>query len=142
MFIAIIQRISISIKIWEIKNQEHDNFKYITIDFYISSNDIVNEFNIIHIKWEVYLVNHLRIKMLIEIDIINSKNMVFNFNDEKFIIDNCNINTLFVCILFKLRVHRNVNIFVVIVLFAFTITSILFKFKNDFKLFRDRNFLF
>ena len=134
MLIAIIQRISISMKIRKIENQKHNNFEYITIDFYILSNDIVNELNIVHIKREVHLVNHLRIKMFIEIDIIDSKNMIFDFNNEKFIIDNCKISTSFVCISFKSQMNRNVNIFVIIMLFAFTITSILFKFKDNFKL--------
>ena len=80
--------------------------------------------------------------MFIEIDIVDSENMIFNFNDEKFIINNCKISILFVCILFKSRMNRNINIFVVIMLLAFAITPISFKFKNNFKLFRNRDFSF
>ena len=52
------------------------------------------------------------------------------------------MTVLITCTLFKSRVNRNINTFAVIVLSAFVVISISFKFKNVFKLLRNKDFSF
>ena len=121
-------------KIRKIEDQEHDNFEYITLNFYILENSNIDKLNIIYIKQNMHIVNYLRIKMLVDIDIINFKNIIFDLKNERFFIDNCKIIALIICTSFKLRINCNINTFAFNVLSALSMISIAFKFKNILRL--------
>ena len=98
----------------------------------------------IHIKRDVHLINDLQTKMFINVDIIKSKKMIFNFQINKFIINNCDMIALLICRLFRNYrcVNYIINIQHAIIISTYIIIKMFFKFKNFSKLLIRRNFFF
>ena len=78
IFHVIIRKIVNSIIVKDIENKQHFNFDYAILDFYIESK-IKKKFVIGHLKRNVHIMNDLKTKMLIDINIICSKIIIVNF---------------------------------------------------------------
>lgn len=77
-----------SIKVRGIEKTVHDNFEYVVMNFYIIDT-IKSTRSLTHFKAEVYLINDLKINVLLRVDVLISKKMVLNFERGKMIIFTC-----------------------------------------------------
>ena len=98
----------------------------------------------IHIKRDVHLIDDLQAKMFININIIESKEMTFDLQIDKLIINNYDVIASLICRLFRnyYRINYITNIQHAIIISTHTIVEMFFKFKNFSKLFTKRNFFF
>ena len=65
--------IFISMKVYEIKVSEHDNFKCFKLNFYID-NKFVHDIKVtVYFKREMHIVNDFRVKLFINNDIFKSE---------------------------------------------------------------------
>ena len=97
-----------------------------------------------HIKRDVHLIDDLRAKMFINVDIIGSKEMTSDLQIDKLIINNCDVIASLICRSFHnyRRVNRTTSIQHAIIISTHTIAEMLFKLKNSSKLPTERNFFF
>ena len=97
-----------------------------------------------HIKCNVHLIDDLRTKMFINVDIIESKKMTFDIQVGKLIIDNCDVIASLICQLFRnyCRINRTTNIQHAIIISTHIIVEIFFKLKDFSKLFTKKDFFF
>ena len=110
-----IRKIVTFIRVRDIDAREHDSFEYVKFNFYM--NDILvkrNTFNsndsdaieaiassvesisqsmkaIAHFKREMHVINDLRVKLLIEMNILSLETMIANMRKSQLIIDSCDI---------------------------------------------------
>ena len=84
----LIKKSQASITIREINTKKHFTNDYLFLDIYIE-NEIDEQKRIAHIKRETYIIDNLKIKMLVEINIIASKRIIVNIDAHKLIINNC-----------------------------------------------------
>ena len=82
----------------------HNVSEYVKLQMYLSDKN-----DIIKIKKEFYIVDDLVIKVLINIDIIKSKNMIFDTEKNVIIIDLCkNIQIFFIFINHRSRTRATI----------------------------------
>ena len=86
-------------------------------------------------------MNNLRVKILIDIDIIYSKKMIINLQTRKLIIDNYNIMIFITCTFVDLKINRIVKFYHVVIISTYIIITISFKIQ-DFELFNEKNYSF
>ena len=144
LFNSIIQQIKELIIVRDLKNREHVNSKYFIVSFYIQKIKFNDKIAMIHIKRDIHLINDLWAKMFINVDIIELKEMTFNLQIDKLIINNCNVITSLICRSFYnyCRINCTTNIQHAVIISTHTIVEMFFKFKNFSKLFTKRNFFF
>ena len=144
LFNSIIQQIKKSIIVRDLKNRKHVNSKYFIVNLYIQKIKFDDETAVIYIKRDVYLINDLRAKMFINVNIIKSKKMTFDLQIDKFIINNCDVIASLICQ--SSHNYRCVNctasIQHAIIISTHIIVEMFFKLKNSSKLFTERNFSF
>ena len=97
LFNLIIQQIKKSIIVRDLKNWKHVNLKYFTVNFYIQKIKFDDEIAMTHIKRNVHLIDDLRTKMLINVNIIESKKMTFDLQIDKLIINNYDVIASLIC---------------------------------------------
>lgn len=73
----LIKRIIIFFKIRNIDDREHNTLKYCELNFYIAKTLSNKTSIIVYFKREIHVINSLRTKMLIDIDILKFKVIVF-----------------------------------------------------------------
>ena len=129
------------VKIQDIEDKKHLSFKYITFNLYIEEHDVVNQSAIAHIQQKTHIVNNLRVKILIDSDVISSKNMIINMLTKKLFIESCEIIFLLICTSFKTHVNRTVKAQYVVIISAYSVIAISFKI-NDTKLSHKRDYSF
>ena len=113
----------------EIDDREYFNFDYVNLTIHL--NDKFKKKSLIsHIKKNVHVINNLKIKILIDIDIIYSKNITISLQTHKFIINNYDILILIIYILVEFKINRIIKFHHIIIIFAYSIITILFKTKN------------
>ena len=139
-FNVIVRQIIDFIKIRDIDNREYFNFDYINLNFYLK-NKFKKKISIIYIKKNMYIINNLKIKILIDIDIIYSKKITTNLQTRKLIIDNCDISTSIIYILVDFKVNRIARFHHVVIIFAYSILIVSFKTQN-FALSNEKNYFF
>ena len=93
-----IKKIVTSIKIRDIEAREHDSSKYVELNFYLNDT-LANEdqidaidvehSTIAHFKREVHVMNDLRAKLLIDIDILDLEVMIVDLDKRQLIIESC-----------------------------------------------------
>ena len=81
-------------------------------------------------------MNNLRVKILIDIDIIYSKKITINLQTRKLIINNCNIMTFITCTFIDFKINYIVKFYHVVIISTYTIITISFKIQN-FELFNE-----
>ena len=144
LFNSIIQQIKKSIIVRDLRNRKHANSKYFIVNLYIQKIKFNDEIAMTHIRRDVHLINDLRTKMFINIDIIESKKMTSDLQIDKLIINNCDVIASLICR--SLHNYRCVNyttsIQHAIIISTHTIIEMFFKLKNLSKLFTERNFFF
>ena len=98
----------------------------------------------IYIKRDVHLIDDLRAKMFINVNIIELKKMTFDFQIDKLIINNCDVIASLICRSFYnyCRINCTMNIQHAIIISTHIIVEMLFKLKDFLKLFTKRNFFF
>ena len=97
--------------------------------------------SIAHIKKNVYIIDNLKIKTLIDIDIMCSKKMIINLQTRKLIIDNCDITTFITYTFIDFKVNRIVKSHHIVIISTYTIMTISFKTQNV-ELFNEKNYSF
>lgn len=85
----------------DIDNIIHQLIKYILVTFYV--NETLSSFKsvVISIIREVYLVNNLKINMLIDIDILVSERMILNMNLITLFIKSCKNLTIIINVMIR-----------------------------------------
>jgi len=73
-----IKRIITSFKIRNINNREHNTSKYCELDFYIIKTLSNKIFVITYFKRKIHVINNLRTKMLIDINILRLETIGFD----------------------------------------------------------------
>ena len=89
----------------------------------------------------MYIIDNLKIKILINIDIICSKEITTNLQTRKFIIDNYDITTFITCTFVDFKINRIVKSHYIVIISTYTIMTILFKTQNV-ELFNEKNYSF
>ena len=81
-----------SLKVKDIKSFTHEFVEYVCISVYFSGLT-KNDFSALtFIARKIHLINDLKIKMLIENDLLNSKNFIIDIEKKSTTIENCEIN--------------------------------------------------
>jgi hypothetical protein len=139
---VIVRQIFEFVLIREIDDREHENSNYVILNLYIDEK-IKNKSIIVHIKRDVHIIDDLKIKMLIDFDIIYSKKMTIDLKKKKFIIINCDLTISITCTSTIFRINRIFRFKQIVIIFTHTILIVFFKFqKNKFELFVERNYIF
>jgi hypothetical protein len=135
--------ISQSIRMCNIDVRQHDNSKYVKLNFYIRDKTFIDTIITIHFRRKIHVVNDLKIKILIDINIIESKTIDVLINNNILHVESYDV-IVFIIIKFKNndeRINRIIRVIVlIIILFHFTIKMTM-KFKNKFVLI-DKNYFF
>ena len=132
-----------SIRIREIDFRQHDNSQYVKLNFYIHDKTTIDKSVTIHFRREVHIVDELKIKIFIDMNIIESETIDVLINSNTLHVENCEITVL---IIIKLksndeRINRIIRaITVVTISFHFTI-AITMKFRDKF-VSANRNYFF
>ena len=126
----------------EIDDREFFSADYVNLDFYIDDK-IKNKSIIVYIKRDVHIVDNLKIKMLIDSDIICSKKMIVDLQKRKVTIVNCDLTISIICTSTTSRVNQIFRFKQIVIISAHTIMIVSFKFQNDqFDLSIERNYIF
>ena len=131
------------IRVRDINSRQHDNSEYVKLKFYIRDKTIVDKSVTIHFRREVHVVNDLKIKILIDMNIIELKIIDVLMNNNILHVENCDV-IVFIIIKFKNndeRINRIIRVItIVIISFHFTI-AIIVKFRDK-SMSIDRNYFF
>ena len=138
-----IKRTSQFTRVREIDIKEHNNSKYINLDFYIKEKKVDETLIIIHFKREMHIVDDFKTDLLIDINVIKLKVIIADFNNKNVIIKNCGVIVSLIVTFKKKRVDRIIRIIVLTTILLFTTMSILVKFQKRFILInKNYNFYF
>jgi len=88
-FTTKIRKLTSLISIHDIENKIYNSDEYILINDFIKETLLNDTSAIAFFQREVHLMNDLKIKMFIDIDILNSKRIQINLNDRTLQIDSC-----------------------------------------------------
>ncbi len=127
-----------SLTIKNIESNIHEIKKYVNFSIYLFSKDDSNKMT--KIRQEMHLIKSLKANMLIDNDILRSKEIIIDVQEKKTIIRNC--QNLIIDVKIHQResfVRRNVVNQFAIVVSSKSYVKILYKIKN---LFSNRDFLF
>ena len=87
-----LQQINTFINVQEIGTNYHITNQFIHIDMFIKATDEADNIIIVHICKKFYVINNLKINMLIDIDILRTENIDLKFStDEMIFINHKNI---------------------------------------------------
>ena len=130
-----------SIKINEIDSVSLFISKKIVLNFIIFEKTDDDSVKVSFTRY-VYIVDDLKVKLFINNDIFESKNMMFHVNKSKLIIKSCDnfTTSLHVTLKENERVKQAVRSLAVITILFHTCAAVSMKFKN--KLSRNRDFMF
>ena len=127
---VVVRQIAEFVMIREIDDREHFSADYVNLDFYIDDK-IKNKSIIVHIKRDVHIVDNLKIKILIDFDIICSKEMIVDLQKWKFTIVNCDLTISIICTSTTSRVNRIFRFKQIVIISTHTIMIVSFKFQSD-----------
>ena len=131
------------IRVRNINFRQHDNSEYVKLKFYIRDKTVIDKFATVHFRREVHVVNDLKIRIFIDMNIIESKIIDVLINNNILHVENCDV-IAFIIIKFKNnneRINRIIRVItIVIISFHFTI-AIIVKFRDKLMSI-DRNYFF
>ena len=114
----------------------HENLKYVICDIHLKKNDkLITSI----LRRKIYLMNNFKTNMLINNNIIKSKNIIINLIKKQTFIINIDVTILIKIKLLKNDIQRSIYIRKIIVV-LFYIKIIVFI--NDINLSKNKNFLF
>ena len=127
----------LSISVQELNFTIHNSDEYIKVNIYLSKT---NSHTAV-ILWEIYIVNDLCAKMLVNINILVFKDIIMNLFRKIAVVDSCvNIKLLLtIMIKFISQIHHIIVVKEYIVIFS---QSNLIMIIIKLNLFYDQNFLF
>ena len=70
------------------------------------------------------MINNLRVKILIDINIICSKKITTNLHTRKLIIDNYNMTNFITCMFVNFKINHIINFHYIIIMSTYTIMTI------------------
>ena len=83
-----IQQLAVKIIVWDIDNKIHKCQKYVHLNLYLS--DVLAEMmSLVHIIWNIYLIDDFWTNLLIEMNIIDSEQISINISSWRIIIEEC-----------------------------------------------------
>ncbi len=88
-FATKVRKLAFSISIRDIENKIHNLNEYILMNDFIKETLSNNTSAVAFLQRKVYLMNDLKMKMLIDIDILSSKRIQLNLNARILQIDSC-----------------------------------------------------
>ena len=88
MFHIIKRKTTFSIKIKNIKIKIHDNFEYVFLNLFFQEKRH-GEPAMTHVKKKFHLVNDLKIKMFINMNVMKSERVMLNFDNKIMIVPTC-----------------------------------------------------
>ena len=136
-----IQQLISSISIRKINDKLIKINDFVLVDLFIIDVDSIDKFITVVIIAKIHLINNFDVNMFIEINVLKSQKMTLNFNSNKFIINNCDVQIDINSIIrFKSNVKRIIRNQKIYIVLSNEIIKILVIFNND--LSNDRNFLF
>ena len=80
---------TILITVKEIKNKIIKSSKFIVILVYLQNTANDDKLAVAQVKIKIHLIDNLLIKLLIEINIVDAKNIHFNFFKDRFFVKSC-----------------------------------------------------
>ncbi len=139
---AIITKMSALINVRDINNALHQSSSYVMLDLYLDDITIERKARD-HIRREFHLVNELKCKLLMRLNIMISEKMIINLTNKSLITFTCENLTIFIKINSKsnLRIRRIVHSKKSIVISSNSIVSI-FTYLRRKRLSANRDFLF
>ena len=139
IFDIVIKQIVDSMTVRKIENREHFNFDYVNVNLYLKDKLKKKTF-IVYIKRDVHVVDNLRVKMLIDTNIMCSKKMIVNLQIRKLIIDNCNMTTSIIYTFIDFKINRIVKFHHVVTISIHIVVTMSFKQSVDLSIERDYSF--
>ena len=96
------------INVRNLKINKHSSTEFVIIKIYFSKqkNDVSTKTKIIR---EIHLINHLKINMLLNNDIIKSKRMIFDSSNNVVHIDNCDVSIFLNIKTFRIVIHTSIH---------------------------------
>jgi hypothetical protein len=139
---ANITNMSILINVRDIKNTLHQSSSYVMLDLYLNEMTIERKVRD-HIKREFHLMNELKCKLLMRLNVMTSKKMIINLTNKFLIILTCENLTIFIKInsKFNSRIRRIVHSKKLMTIFLNSIINI-FTYLREKKLSFNRDYLF
>ena len=114
---------------------------FVLINLYIIDVDFIDRFIIIVMTTKIHLMNDFDVNMFIDVNVFKFQKMILNFDNNKFIINNCEIQTNIDSIIrFKSHVKRIIRNQKVYTILFDEIIKILMIFNNDLSI--NKKFLF
>ena len=140
-YVAYVMKINL-MKINKIDSISLFTSKKIALNFIIF-DEINNDAIKVNFIRYVYIVDNLKIKLFINNDIFESKNMMFYINKNKLIIKSCDnfITSLLVTFRKNERVKRAIRFLIIIIISFHSCTIVSMKYKNE-KFSHNRDFMF
>ena len=90
-----------SIRIHDIDDKLHDNSKYIKFDFYVIDTLSNQSSIIIHFRREIHLMNDLRAHALLDVDILEFEQIIFDMSKRTITFFACSDLTVLMKLIFK-----------------------------------------
>ena len=126
----------------EIDAIQHVSSNYVLLDLWLFDNDF-NNLIIIHITREIYLINKLRVNILININIQQSRNITISISKRRFYIDNCVEFIIIINVVdVKKHVDRLIRIKKIISLSSHLIINVSIRIRDKFCLSINKNYIF
>ena len=137
-----IRTISIFVIIREIDVIQHVSSNYVMFDLWFFDHDF-NDFVITHIIKKIYLINELRVNILINMNIQKIENIKINVSKRRFKIHNCaRFSIAKIVVDVDKRVDRLIRIKKIIFLLFHLIINMLIQIRDNFCLSIDKNYIF
>ena len=101
------------------------------IDFYIFEMTIANTFVKAHFIREIHLIDNLSIKILIDVDVITSKEMIIDVDKQTVTIDSCDVTAKLHVISRDRRVNRIIKFLKQLIISSHTHMTISIKIREQ-----------
>ena len=139
--IIFIKRIFQSVRIHEIDKFLILFFEYVILKF-IFQNVFNEKFVIGKFRRQIYIIDDLKTNIFIDLNILNLKKMLINYN-KKILVFNCccNMKIFMQMKSFREKINKIIRVYDVIIMFAHFNALIFIKLRNK-ALFENKNFMF
>ena len=131
------------IRIRNIDFRQHDNSKYVKLKFYIRDKTAIDKFATIHFRRKMHVVNDLKIRILIDMNIIESEIIDVLMNNNTLHVENCDV-IAFITIKFKnndKRINRIIRVITIVTISSHSTIAIIVKFRDK-SMSINRNYFF
>ena len=138
-----IRIITQSIRIKNIDFRQHDSSKYVELNFYIRDKTIIDKSIIAHFRREIHVIDDLKVKILIDMNIIESETIDMMISNSTLHVESCDVIS-FITIKFKNndeRVNRIIRFTFLIIISPHTTVIVAIKFRDKSSSI-DKNYFF